>query len=78
MHMPCHAQVALHRDLRQGDTLAVRVGRRELCAAQPDCDCSPICAMEAALLFIRCAGKGEHGPTLILHATHASIASIGC
>ena len=29
----CHAQVALHRDLRQGDTLAVQVGRRELCAA---------------------------------------------
>ena len=44
MHMPWHAQVALHRDLRQGDTLAVRVGRRELCAAQPDCDCSPVYA----------------------------------
>ena len=26
---------------------------------------------------IRCAGKGVHGPTLILHATHATIASIG-
>ena len=50
----------------------------ESCAPlPPDRDCGPIHAMEAAFLSIRCAGKGAHGPTLILHATHASIASIG-
>ena len=58
----CHAyaQVALHRDLRQGDTLAVRVGRRELCAAPPeDRDCNPICAMEAALLSYQVRWQGR-------------------
>ena len=49
----------------------------ESCAPlPPDRDCGPIHAMEAAFLSIRCAGKGAHGPILILHATHVNIASI--
>ena len=65
-HVPCtchachaYAQVALHRNLRQGDTLAVRVGRRELCAAPPDRDCNPTRAMEAALLSYQVRWQGR-------------------
>ena len=51
-------------------------GGKSCAPLPPDRDCGPIHAMEAAFLSIRCAGKGAHGPILILHATHVNIASI--